>query len=383
MKKTSILKFLVGITLAASAAFAVGSALNSKKAELTYAADYSGRIFVQKNDNDMKYTGSKLVAYFFDNNSHNAWGSAVQNDGHTYQVYTWTLNFEPTTIIMLRVNGSWSENNPWTNIYCRTGNVSLSGADVLWMKGDSGEYTPEKYGTYSMETTVVSDSGATLASLDEYKVANGGESLEAFGEVNLSANQKFYIKKTIDGDAKYNNYTCLDLISSNLKKSGDYIQVTNAADYEFYFDFNGKTLYITDPVIAAADEWAQDFLENVGCDPTGATAPSGWAGEVSRYNSITDGRVKDKIYSATANRTGTYLEQAVYWYDYAIAAHPELTKFIKNSSNVVRASNVQVGYGPFVSNSQNTNTIAIIVIISLVSVTAIGGFFFIRKRKEN
>lgn len=33
--------------------------------------------------------------------------------------------------------------------------------------------------------------------------------------------------------------------------------------------------------------------------------------------------------------------------------------------------------------SENTNTIAIIVIISMVSVTAIGGYFFLRKRKEN
>ena len=37
----------------------------------------------------------------------------------------------------------------------------------------------------------------------------------------------------------------------------------------------------------------------------------------------------------------------------------------------------------FGGNIENTNTIAIIVIISLVSVTAIGGFFFIRKRRVN
>jgi len=32
---------------------------------------------------------------------------------------------------------------------------------------------------------------------------------------------------------------------------------------------------------------------------------------------------------------------------------------------------------------ENTNTVAIIVIISMVSVTAIGGYFFLRRRKEN
>ena len=32
---------------------------------------------------------------------------------------------------------------------------------------------------------------------------------------------------------------------------------------------------------------------------------------------------------------------------------------------------------------QNNNAIAIIVVISMISITAIGGFFFLRKRKEN
>ena len=35
------------------------------------------------------------------------------------------------------------------------------------------------------------------------------------------------------------------------------------------------------------------------------------------------------------------------------------------------------------ANVEKTNTIAIIVIISLVSVTAIGGYFFIKRRQEN
>ena len=32
---------------------------------------------------------------------------------------------------------------------------------------------------------------------------------------------------------------------------------------------------------------------------------------------------------------------------------------------------------------ENTNTVAIIVVISMVSITAIGGYFFLKKRKEN
>ena len=383
MKTKGLVKLLVGLTLAASGAFAVRNGLSHKKAEVVEAGNYSGSIIIQKNSDNGGWTSrGKLVGYLY-NGSSNTWGTAVTNNSSTYQEYSWSgLDFEPTTIIILNVADNWSSSwdNPWWSPSCRTGNVTLSGSNVVWMQKDASE--SENWGSYSMETFVMNSSDTKIGELGNYKVASGGSSIEAFGEISLSANQQFYIKKTIDGSNKYNTYTCLDLISSNLSNVGNYIKVTQAATYEFYFNFNGNTLYLTDPVIAAADEWAQDFLANVGCDPTGKTAPSGWAGEITRFNSITDSRVKDKIYSAVANKTGSYLEQAVYWYDYAVAAHPELTKFIKNSSNVVRASNNLVSANPLFISNQNTNTIAIIVIISLVSVTAIGGYFFIRKRKS-
>ena len=52
-----------------------------------------------------------------------------------------------------------------------------------------------------------------------------------------------------------------------------------------------------------------------------------------------------------------------------------------NASNQLAAKS---GVSPLVNIiGENTNTVAIIVIISMVSVTAIGGYFFLRKRKEN
>ena len=52
-----------------------------------------------------------------------------------------------------------------------------------------------------------------------------------------------------------------------------------------------------------------------------------------------------------------------------------------NSSNQLAA---RPGISPLVNIiGENTNTVAIIVIISMVSVTAIGGYFFLRRRKEN
>ena len=54
---------------------------------------------------------------------------------------------------------------------------------------------------------------------------------------------------------------------------------------------------------------------------------------------------------------------------------------IDASYSLVQKSNAKLlGFGSY---NENTNTIAIIVIISMVSVTAIGGYFFIKRRKVN
>ena len=85
MKKFSLLKLFSITAFAMAGALAVANAKGSKKAESVKADTYSGSVIIQKNDNDMKYTGSKLVAYFFDDNSHSGWGTAVGNTSNKYQ----------------------------------------------------------------------------------------------------------------------------------------------------------------------------------------------------------------------------------------------------------------------------------------------------------
>ena len=93
--------------LVAMLGLGVGVGLASRNAPAQEAkATYDGSVIIQKNDDDMKYTGSKLVAYFFDSSSHTGWGSAVANTGNKYQEYSWSLTFDPETIVVLRVNGT-------------------------------------------------------------------------------------------------------------------------------------------------------------------------------------------------------------------------------------------------------------------------------------
>jgi hypothetical protein len=72
------------------------------------------------------------------------------------------------------------------------------------------------------------------------------------------------------------------------------------------------------------------------------------------------------------------LQQAIKTYDVCVSVHG-LDPFMSSLRSVKPAK-----VSPLVNIiGNNTNTVAIIVIISMVSVTAIGGYFFLRKRKEN
>ena len=143
MKKSKILKLFSLAAFAMAGAFALASAKGSEKAEVK-ADVYSGSVIIQKNDNDAKWDGCYLASYMFDDNSHSTWGPKVANTSAKYQVYEWSgLSFSPTKIIMLRVPSNWdtSWENPWWDgeggIYARTGNVTLSTTDVIWMAGNA------------------------------------------------------------------------------------------------------------------------------------------------------------------------------------------------------------------------------------------------------
>ena len=385
-------KLFLALGLSFAFTFAVGKALNIREEVKVVKADtpaYSGKFFIQKNDSDSKYTGSKFVAHFFDNGSpqNTGWGEAVWNDGHTYQEYDWALNFQPTKFILLRVNGdAWSINDPWNNVWSRTGNMDMANADVVWINKNAGEYSTNEWGTYSMETLVKDDGDVQLAELADKKVKPNGEGLEAFGEAVFEDNQKFYIKKTIDGDAKYNNYSCLDAISGNLRYSSNYIEVLEAATYELYFDFNGNTVYITDPVVAEADEWSQEFLKNE-C----SGSKSGWGGYATSYAALSpeaQALLTGKEHIGNNDATDTEITRAVQRYDYV------LQRYGVNSANTdelgyedfmgrVSAGKISAAPRQFASISEEiteSDTITILL-ISVTLLTVAAGYLVIRRRK--
>lgn len=82
------------------------------------------------------------------------------------------------------------------------------------------------------------------------------------------------------------------------------------------------------------------------------------------------------IKGAVADENGNFVERFLAKYDYLVSKNK-----IENFLNRSVVSNVKVG--TIMSNLNNDTTIALIMVIGIASVSSIGGYFFIRKRKEN
>ena len=196
----------------------------------------------------------------------------------------------------------------------------------------------------------------------------------------------------------------LDLhVSLGNTQIGDATTLTKTAtDYEFEYSGSGTStvdlsnritismtnnkgaLYIKTIKIYAdnygsnLDNFCSESLRMSTYDQGGTIGSTGgnnscrtWWNDVnSAYGGLTDGQkyvfCNDNAYSAACSRFSEWARINGYSF---------------NPSTGVVSQNPRVSLINVLND--NTNTVAIIVIISMVSVTAIGGYFFLRKREEN
>ena len=87
---------------------------------------------------------------------------------------------------------------------------------------------------------------------------------------------------------------------------------------------------------------------------------------------------------ASSNEGGDDLQQMLAKYDWIVAHYNGCADFLSNDAGTNRgavASSAKIS--PLMNVIGSNNITAIIVIISMVSLTAIGGYFFLKHRKEN
>ncbi len=138
-----------------------------------------------------------------------------------------------------------------------------------------------------------------------------------------------------------------------------------------------------------AISYAETFLAAFTCDASGESAPTftikegstywSWSLLATEYNTLTAVE-KEEFRLGVASESGDEIAQALARYDYVVGKYGTATYSDFMSRNPAQIGLVKLALGAI---NENTHTIAAIVVISLVSVTAIGGYFFIKRRQEN
>ena len=153
----------------------------------------------------------------------------------------------------------------------------------------------------------------------------------------------------------------------------------------------------------AALEFVNDFNETMACNLNGGTSKSTvlsrWetvvglfstrrteSGQAAAYNNLfkyaSAANVVDDGEGHGITPEGDSLQKMLAKYNYIVSTF-EAEDFLNTDANVGRTAVQASAYiAPFGYTSESNNTALIIVIISLVGLTAVGGYFLIRRRKE-
>lgn len=334
-------------------------------------------------------SSAKLCAYMTDDSS-SSWTSlqVMSSDTILYK-FDYSLSFTPTKLIWVRMNpsetqGSWDSGKKWN----QTGDLGWREATYLQ---DQWDPTTSQCNQWTLSAEVRSNqipSFGTKTTLSKIGINSDGNP-EVSGSVSLVLNEEF---KMLAGDGVWSGYygrpdalkNCFSGGSMTERSdSNPNIKCLVAGTYDFFFDTETKRVWLTRQDIVDADGWATYFNGHVGCDASGQSLPSGWTTVSSAYSSLSSA-AKDYVYGGTADTGGDNLGRALATYDYAVAHHSELTKFITDGSGSHRRG-AAAPKNPIViaAESGSVNTIAIVVIVSVISVSAIGGYFFLKRRKEN
>ena len=485
MKKVGLFKLLVGLTLAASGAFAVGSALSNKKAEAAEAstnlvylhassgwtdasawfaiyqyqsastsANSAGIYFVNNSD------WSTLKIYLFDGpegSTNYGWPGADLGDSNKVgklngkDVYYYNdANFTSGTFSFI-VSDNGSDN-------ARTGNVTGNNKKCVW-NGSAGSGNSGKVSDFV------------------YAIKNGSDSWSKMSQVSYSGSDKTYYQGNVESsgysfifvrmnpasqDLDWNNKwtQTSDLHSIDSGKNCYQIDNMNGSGSWHTFNPDGDNLEYAVGTFGVKNTWTvasglklvsnsstelkvtlplkagdqfRFYLNNYldagyegsekfvvkGDSPVAATKNGN---NIVLPNNLTEGAYivywsyADSnwgLYIASSTDTAESLAMYIMQYDtdgqctpkfekartrYLAMANADATEAtnFRNSAAAQRYESwaAALGQNPYaagaatsrtiaIGNGENTNTIAIIVIISLVSVTAIGGYFFIKRRQEN
>ena len=383
--------------------------LNNVNAVETKAAGVSGTLTLDvsqywANNED----GQHYAVYFYEGEkggtpTNSGWSSYVfgEHDKGLVEI-AYTLDFTPSYMIAVRYAAWYEENNAehWKNNkwghegWGDTGKWNQIG-DLAFVDNAHINISGWDYGEVSyayLMSNKAEPAWGNKMDLTGVKL-NGSNHCEYYSTaVSLAATEK--IKVVFRGNYYGNgNVRISDLIpSGTFEFDGDANIVCNTAGtYAIYFDVlasdsgTNYKVYITDPVLAAADEWAQQFLGVSSENNTCAYSKEHWTASGTSY-ALLDDEVKALYVGADhidhEEDTDSYFEAAVQRYDYVLQrfGRTAYADFIGRAPGKVTPKDVYTIGG---LNNDNNHFAVVASIVGAASVLAVASYVLIRRRKEN
>ena len=226
----------------------------------------------------------------------------------------------------------------------------------------------------------------TLVGADTYTIKNGSNYLYCtatnngvrFGNTSTATSDRWTIstgESTLDGS--YNFYSSTGSRYLSLYEASGTVQ-----DWRGYTSATaGNREENTDLQAFDATQFATEFLSTytAGCIQTGSYDENNmmWDTAAAQYALLANAD-KTTLANAVANENGTTVQQAAARYDFIVGKYgtSTLSDFMSRTpsapSNPMRA---------YIADSSTASMI--VIITAVLGVTTVGGYFFLRKKKEN
>lgn len=346
---------------------------------------------------DWTKDGAQLAVKFKNgtNEAYSDFAVAVPSQNNIY-IASYELDFVPANMIGCRFSSDSTTPSSGT-IWNKTQELSFYRYGVI------GVTKWEEYGDNGWSdflATVKIDGVTDEIVLDNYKRNDENKSEHYNDYIDLKENDEFVIKyhasdKSVSKD--FYSMDCLDILKVEGKEyfeideTNHKIKVLKPGTYSFYFkaDVNNGQVFISVPAIAFADIWAKSFLEGTGEDTSCEKTKTNWSSHEDEYDDLPHSAktfLLNLDHESDPNvKFDNYFARAIQRYDYIIYLYG--TSTYNDYIGRVDAGKFtpRTTYNPIIGafSGDNSTPIALVVIISVVSLTTVGGYIFLKRRKEN
>ena len=377
---------------------------NLKKYNSTYEYDKTSQqlSYLVKTITEITISGSMTKTMYSDGSQWNPAGLEViahYNDNTTGDVtggVTWTYSpavptLGATSVVATASFGGFTASSsaqavtvattPYTNgLPYKMYLINTQLSATYYFTGAMGTGQQQYYGASSTDKT---------QAVDVYFENHQGGGQNLYFEVSGVTNYIYVSKTTSNNTTHYNFAFGPSVPSIGWGYNGNCLTYElddtdyTIATYGTYTTFGASpasynTNYVAEFELSdsvTATTFAEDFLQHMTCDATGASAPtfaSGytWADFQVTFSQLPSGE-QQTLQSAAANESGTTVEQAMVRYDYVVAKYGYYNFINRSVSNSANRMNGII---------DNNRVVLITVVMGLLSTTAFAAYYMLRKK---